>query len=388
MNYTEKYFELKKRVKFNGNQLAIDDAIDIITLPFNSEIKYQRIFTEPLNNSHEMFSLGMPDSSFIENNRFSYPVFLPKGKTKYSKAIILMHGLNERSWDKYLTWAYFLTFYTHRPVILFPLSFHMNRAPLEWSDPKLMVPMVDKRKLIGSTDHLSFVNVALSSRLSDDPMRFMRSGYQSAADLVKLSDQMEQGFIPFVEKGTRPDFFAYSIGAFVSQILLLANPNGMFSDSRFFLFCGGALFKDMNGISKLIMDKVAFEKLITFYTDEMDYAVQEKGLLSEFFSEDLLGKAFYSMIKEENNKQYREEKFTDATNNIYTISLGKDKVIPAWGINAALCFTDKRKKMVEMLDFPYEYNHENPFPVIGKGDHNVVDACFTDVFSKASDFLN
>jgi hypothetical protein len=388
MNYTDKYFELKANFKLNGNTLKIDDSVEMLTMHFYSKDHLPQLIDESEDPSADMLNLGMPDHKFYNNNSFAYPIFVPKGKKKYSKAIVLLHGLNEKFWDKYLPWAYYLALYTNRPVILFPLSFHMNRAPGEWSDPRLMAPLVNNRKAKYQTDNLTFVNVALSSRLSDEPLRFMRSGYQSATDLIYLTNLIETGDFPLFQQGTKPDFFAYSIGAFVSQILLLANPYEMFTNSRFFLFCGGAFFKDMHGESKLIMDKTASEKLNEFYTATIDKVMYEKEFLRTFFIKDILGKAFYSMIKEENNKTFREDRINAASKNIFALALEKDKVIPSSGINTALHISNGVDKITETLDFPYIYNHENPFPVTGKYDKHTVDFWFTEVFEKAAGFFN
>lgn len=388
MNYTEKYYELKSKFKLNGLKLKLDEQVDMYTMPFYSENQLTGIIEATGEPSFEMLTIGMPDTNFYNNNSFAYPIFIPRERTKYSKALILLHGLNERFWDKYLPWAYYLALYTKRPVILFPLSFHMNRAPQEWADPKLMAPLVDKRKIKYPTDSLTFVNVALSSRLTEEPLRFMRSGYQSAKDLIHLSKLIESGSIPVFEKGTKPDFFSYSIGAFVSQILLLANPDEMFSHSKFFLFCGGAFFKDMNGVSRLIMDKAAYEKLNEFYTSEIDKYLENDGFLGTFLKNDILGKAFYAMLKKENNSNYREERFGNLINQIHAISLEKDQVIPAVGIDNVLKYPFSSVEITETVDFPYEYNHENPFPVCGRHDRHVVDFWFTEVFKQAAGFLN
>jgi hypothetical protein len=45
------------------------------------------------------------DSTVSENREFPYVVFVPAGKEKCDRAIILLHGLNERNWNKYLVWA-------------------------------------------------------------------------------------------------------------------------------------------------------------------------------------------------------------------------------------------------------------------------------------------
>lgn len=387
MDYSRKYFELRHLLTAKDQHIQIDDALDLVFLPFSSGNPEEKIFSKE-KSIEDLLSLGMPDAHFSGNNQFTYPVVVPRNRKKFEKAIILLHGLNERFWDKYLPWAYYLALYTNRPVILFPLSFHMNRAPEDWANPKKMAPFVEIRKKALVTNELTFANLALSCRLTQEPLRFMRSGHQSAEDLIQLTHQMEQGQIPLFKKGTYPDFFAYSIGAFVSQILLLANPGGMFTDSRFFLFCGGAFFKDMHGVSKLIMDSAAYEKINAFYTQTIDDAVKEKQALAEFFDKNMLGKAFYSMIKEDNNKKFRETRFMEASDKLYSLSLSKDKVIPSWGASNALSLNENRKCMTETIDFPYAYCHETPFPISGKMDKNIVDYWFGEVFHKAANFFN
>lgn len=77
----------------------------------------------------------MTDDRIQENKSFSYAIFTPSGRKKNNEAIILLHGLNERTWEKYLTWAEYLTHTTGKPVILFPIAFHMNRTPGLWAIP-------------------------------------------------------------------------------------------------------------------------------------------------------------------------------------------------------------------------------------------------------------
>ena len=77
-------------------------------------------------------SFTREDANIDENRKFYYPIFKPLSKRKFDKAILLLHGLNERSWDKYLCWAEFLCHYTQRPIVLFPLAFHVNRSQSGW----------------------------------------------------------------------------------------------------------------------------------------------------------------------------------------------------------------------------------------------------------------
>ena len=81
----------------------------------------------------------VPDNNIQENKSFSYTVFTPRGTKKIDKAILLLHGLNERNWDKYLTWAEYLALATGKAVILFPIAFHMNRTPGTWYNPRALM---------------------------------------------------------------------------------------------------------------------------------------------------------------------------------------------------------------------------------------------------------
>lgn len=101
MDYSRKYFELKKIFKSVGNTTQIDDVMDMKMLAFDSEIHWERIFMEPEERREDILSLGMPDSHFPGNNHFSYPVIIPRFKKKYDKVIVLLHGLNERFWYNY-----------------------------------------------------------------------------------------------------------------------------------------------------------------------------------------------------------------------------------------------------------------------------------------------
>lgn len=380
MDYTSKYFELKAIFNQTAGKITVDEDIEIINLPFNSESYWSKIMDEQNTIEGEQLNLGVPDSNFFENNHFIYSVVVPRKKRQYNKAIVLLHGLNERHWDKYLPWAYYLALETRRPVILFPIAFHMNRGPASWNNAKALAPLIAMRKNKFDTQSLTFANVALSMRLTDDPLRFLKSGHQTAEDLILLLQQIEQGLIPLFTKDTQVDFFAYSIGAFVSQIMFLANAKRLLSNSKLFLFCGGAFFSEMNGVSKLIMDNVAFEKIQHFYTSDIYNVLKRNKLLNSLMTEFPLGKAFYSMLKEENDQAWREEKFRSIYQQIYAVTLKKDKVIPAIG-------TERVLRTFEIIDFPYDYSHEVPFPVSGKADRDLVNQSFVSIFSKAGEYL-
>ena len=165
---------------------------------------------------------------------------------KYDKAILLLHGLNERSWNKYLTWAEYLCTHTQRPVIMFPIAYHNNRGPMEWSNPRKMVDTLNNRKEKYCDDRsISYANVALSDRLSEHPSRFYLSGRQTLLDLSQLFEEIKDGKHPLFASGTDINIFTYSIGSFLAQISLMSNHNNLFEKSKPFMFCGGSIFSSM-----------------------------------------------------------------------------------------------------------------------------------------------
>ena len=385
MNYTEKYHQLKVHFTQEADKTLYPDSdITCHWVKFESG-NTSKLAEERDLHFHRLSGLNSrSDEDIVENRVFSYPVFKNSGSAKSQKAIILLHGLNERNWNKYLVWAHYLVSKTGRPVILFPIAFHMNRSPETWSNPRVMATYLAARKQrLGEVPLSSFANVALSERLSEDPLRFFTSGQQSAADLVQLALQLKKGEHPLFEKGTSPDLFAYSIGAFLAQILLLGNPEGLFTDSRLFLFCGGAFFDDMDGESKLIMDQKAFERLRQFYCTELDNEMDHSALLRKSLNQSETGQSFQAMLSEATLKGFRENMFAKLRKQIQAVALLGDKVIPAMGIVKAM----QRFIPVEVMDFAHAYSHENPFPILAGAESNLVDLSFERVFSRAAAFL-
>jgi pimeloyl-ACP methyl ester carboxylesterase len=385
MNYTEKYHQLKSHFIQGVNTTSFPDSdISCYWTSFESR-NISTLAEEQDHYSHHSSVVStIPDDSISENLSFRYPVFKSLNASKNRQAIILLHGLNERSWNKYLVWAQYLASHTGRPVILFPIAFHMNRSPEAWGNPRAMASLLLSRKQrFGDVPMATFANVALSERLCEDPLRFFTSGQQSAADLVQLTQQLNRGEHPLFEKGTSVDLFAYSIGAFLAQILMLGNPEGLFTDSKLFLFCGGAFFDEMDGESKLIMDQKAFERLRQFYCTELNTAMDHSDLLRNSLTQSVIGQSFQAMLSEGTLKTFRENMFRNLRKQIQAVALLRDKVIPAEGIAKAL----QRFIPVEVMDFAHFYSHENPFPILSGADSTLVDLSFEKVFSRAAAFL-
>lgn len=364
----------------SGKNSNIEDlGVNVTNFDFKSGDRLR-----PFGGEHS--SSFRNDNSIKENILFSYPVFVPEHEGKANSCILLLHGLNERKWDKYVSWAEYLAFSTGKPVILFPIAYHINRAPKLWSDPRSMFMLAEKRKkMTGEGKSLSFVNVALSERLSDDPFRFYSSGRETASDVTSLVRQIKNGEHPLFEKGSRVDIFSYSIGSFLAEILLIANPENLFSDTRLFIFCGGSIFKSMNGESRSIMDKIAFDSLLKYYCNEwFDYV--KKSVSDGSMQMDNLLSAFNSMILPDVSKDDREAFFDIESDRIEGISLVKDKVMPYSGVEA--CMGSKiANKCFQLMDFPFDYTHESPFPTSGHIDGKELDASFLSVFKMAAAFL-
>jgi len=325
------------------------------------------------------------DNLITENTSFSYPVFLPCDPKDIRKAILLLHGLNERNWNKYLVWAQYLAEHTGNAVILFPFAFHINRSPKDWANPRAMTRLMDIRKQrFGESAMSTCVNAALSERLTTDPLRFYSSGVQSANDLLTLCRQLKSGQHPLLPEVRSFDFFAYSIGAFLGQIMFLANPDRILDDSRLFLFCGGALFSQMNGVSRLIMDQQAFNTLYRFYLHDLPHEEKNLPELAESLNHTELGLGFKAMLAEHSLQSFRQERYKALKESIVAFTIRNDHVIPAEAVKSLLT----EFIPVKILDFPEQANHENPFPTSPADISPRVDRCFQDVFSKAVDFFN
>jgi hypothetical protein len=343
MNYSKRHRELNTQFQLGKNMYLNESKIDVQFFSFQS----QSVFTEN--------SVMPVDKSIAENIAFDYPVFVPRTNRKHNTAILLLHGLNERNWSKYLAWAEYLCVETGKPVILFPIAYHINRSPQSWINPREVRAIMDLRRQRNGEDRsLSFANVTFSERISERPYRFYSSGRQSLNDVTALFAQIKNGQHSVFAENTHIDIFSYSIGAFLAEITVMTNPEQLFSDSKLFMFCGGGVFSSMYGESRSIMDKTAYEKLYQFYLNDFATDIADEKTPDKIFE------SFYSMISPERKQAERIRFFEQMANRISGISLLRDKVMPYSGIVDALgvrCASEK----VKLLDFSFDYSHENPF---------------------------
>lgn len=353
---------------------------------FNALLKYY--LKENQYSSEYLFkSLDDSDSNIPENLKFKYSVLKKSEELKSNKVIFLFHGLNERSWEKYLPWAFELLDRTGKAVILFPLAFHMNRAPKFWSDPRLMNEVSkERKKLLPDVVASSFANSALSTRLQFSPRRFLISGIQSFKDVIFLMNKIRSGNHPCISKNATIDVFGYSIGAFLSEILLMSNPKNYFSDARMFLFCGGPTLDQMQPVSKAIIDSEAAATLKNYFIDNYEKEfLRDDVMIETLDSYGEEGSNFKSMLELKRMENFRNHKFSKLNDRTFVLGLKKDNVMTSAGIFNT--FKKEIKKTLKIEDFHYDHPHENPFPLSEK-IKDAVDKSFNQTFQLAASFLS
>lgn len=406
MSYTKSYSELKDL--FNSSEINKEfDTIEMHDIDFQSTscailpgIEEYKCDTHnvTLNEEFSFYTeIGTIDNNvhikdvFVkENQNFKYQLLKPKGQDKVKKVVFLFHGFNEKDWSKYLPWAKSICDGTGSAVILFPIAFHMQRAPKQWSEKREMYRLSEHRKKkFPNIVHSSLSNVAISMRLHTMPQRFIWSGLQTYYDVIQLITDIKKGNNKYINQDFNFDIFAYSIGGFLAQILKLTNYKNYFENSKVCLFCSGATFNRLAPVSKFILDSEANVALYSYLVEHFDKMLERDNVLNHYIKEDHTeGRIFSSMLDYQKMREFRERLLKKYEHQIYAISLTKDNVIPSFEIMNTLkgAYRNINIRMDEM-DFSYDYIHENPFPT-SRVDTNEVNESFKKVFDKVCAFLN
>jgi len=409
MTYLESYNNLKQI--FNPavkHQSVSDNKISIHNIPFISDNwsslpgadlykceSHNINFNEPVaireKQLYDDYSDIMKhnDIDILENQKFTYSIFQNETGNPADGVILLFHGLNEKSWHKYLPWAEKLVEITGRAVILFPIAFHMNRIPAEWSNSRMMSNISNiRRKHSLTIDNSTFANAAVSARIQAIPQRFFWSGLQTFMDVAQLLNEIKSGKHSFIKPDAAVDLFSYSVGSFLSEILMMANPNDYFLNSRLFLFCGGPTLDRMKPNSKYILDSDATIALYSFYTERLEMELKHDSRMGHYFNGDHpVGNYFKAMLSYHKEKKLRENRFSAMSSQFCAVSLKNDSVIPPCEVENTLrgeCRNIPIK--TDVLDFPYPYDHVTPFPAADIHEQSVNDS-FNRVFDLAGSFL-
>lgn len=388
MKYQELYEHLKNRVTLDGECIGLAGGMSVHNFTFHS--RHTGLLPEghgPGKPKGDL--LDVADNLVSENASFRYHIFKPDRVRKSAGMVLLFHGFNEKHWHKYLPWAARILESTGKTVVLFPIAFHMNRAPHAWSDPRLM-HQVSRCRRAEFPDLLnsSLLNAAISSRLQRNPQRFIWSGLQTYHDVKDFVDSCKRGEHPLFDRDFTLDIMAYSIGGFLSQVLLLSNPDNLFSETRLFMFCGGPVFNRISPVSKFILDSEANVHLYSFLVEHLESHLKHDPRLSECLSDRSdSGVAFRSMLSYKSMTSFREERFRQMSRRISAIALTKDEVIPPYEVQNTLNGRHRDIPIhVETVDFPYVYKHEDPFPAKA-GSATAVDDGFNAVFDSIGTFF-
>jgi len=128
--------------------------------------------------------------------------------------------------------------------------------------------------------------------------------------------------------------------------------------------------------------------LYSYIIEHLDSHLKKDEKLKFYLSERPEGVTFRSMLNYGVMSDLREERLRKISNRLLAVGLKKDTVVPPYEIVNTL--QGKYRDIpvrVDVLDFPYPYKHEDPFPVLEKTS-NEVDAGFRHVFDSIGKFLN
>lgn len=272
---------------------------------------------------------GLRDCDVAENLEFRYPLLraraLGGAGARARHLILVLHGLNERSFTKYVPWAYQLWRSTGAAVALFPLSFHVNRVAPRWG--REIDRHLARRRKVPRNENVHAFNCVISERLDAHPERFFWGGLQSYGDVVDLVRQVRRGEHPHVDPGARIDLLGYSAGGYLALALLLVNEGGLFEGSRAAIFESGAALRATNMSSRYIIDhacEVSLMKLYVRFTGRL-----ANPRLSHWLSEHAVGRWFRALCGEESERPRLEARLRELSPRLLGLSNRNDEVIPA-----------------------------------------------------------
>ena len=332
--------------------------------------------------SVEGFSaLAAPDRSVAENRRVRCPIVRPagaRGGEVLDRACILLHGLNERCWDKYWSWAQAIADRARCAVILFPIAFHMDRSPASWANFGVMRGVSkDRIARYPGLRQSSMVNAAISERLDEAPARFFLSGLMSGRDLGDLVAALRSGEVPGIASDATVGFFGYSVGVYLLQCLTLADASFAGLGKRF-LFCGGPFLSAMTPVSKYIMDSRAHERIIDFWVRDLEAELRRDAELASLIDTPE-GRAYCAMVDPRYPQMNRRSVFSDGATRV--ASLEGDDVMPKAAI---LDFFEGTGVTPTFFALPQTCTHVAPLNPQGG---EAVRAAFEELFDRAAAHL-
>jgi hypothetical protein len=351
------------------------EGVDLYHLPFTShrgdvllgKTEYH-CAQHGLSFAGEEVSDSHPDAQIDQNLRFRYTLVRdhtePGRFTRHHRGLVLFHGLNERSFTKYIPWAYQVWAQTGIPVILFPLSFHINRVLPAWADLQ-QVSYDDRRALAGNENYHRF-NAVISARLNKHPERFFWGAVQSYGDVVDLARLIRSGEHPHFAPDAHLDFLGFSAGGYVPLALLLENEEQLFDKSRIVVFASAAAMRDVNLSSHLIVDHAAEVALMKLYVKYLHRLANPRML--HWLAEHAEGRWLNQFCGLLPDRSRLDARLREAGSRILGLANTSDQVMtPGAMMNSLQGVRRDTGVRVEELNLGI---HENPF---ASPDYNVRD---------------
>jgi hypothetical protein len=343
-----------------------DEGAEVYLLPFHSRQERHllgrasyRCEEHGMDFPGEPTEDGLADCEIEENLDFRFPLLrsLPSGPapSPARHLVILLHGLNERSFTKYLPWAYHLWRATGAAVALFPLSLHMGRINPAWGAD--LEGYLRRRRQVERNEDVHAFNCVISDRLDAHPERFFWGGLQSHGDVRDLVRRVRAGEVPQVDPAARVDLLGYSAGGYLALALLLADEDGLFRESRCVVFESGAALRSTSMSSRFIIDhacEVSLMKLYVRFTGRL-----ANPRLSHWLAHHPLGRWFRALCGDESERPALEARLREMAPRLLAIANPRDEVIPAPAILNTLAGLH-RDTGVRVLDLSLGV-HEHPF---------------------------
>ena len=298
------------------------------------------------------------DCQIEENLRFRYPLLREPAEgplRRHTRALILLHGLNERSFTKYIPWAYQIWSQVQFPVILFPLAYHINRVQRKWAADQ--VDIYDRRRAIAGNEYAHRFNAVISERLTVHPERFLWGGIQCYWDIVDLVRAIREDRHPHFAPDAQVDFLGFSAGGYIALALLLENHRKYFEASRGILFASCSALRDVNLASPLILDHAAEIALMKLYVKYRTKVMNPR--LRHWFEEHPEGRWFNAFCGLMPDRTGLDQRLRALSPRLLGIAGIQDQVMTPGAMMNALQGIH-RDTGVRLIELPLGI-HENPF---------------------------
>jgi pimeloyl-ACP methyl ester carboxylesterase len=201
----------------------------------------------------------------------------------------------------------------------------------------------------------------MSERLSARPERFFWGAVQSYLDLVDLARAIRAGEHPHFTSDARIDLFGFSAGGYLSLLLLLADPEGLFKDSRAIVFASGVPSRDLNLLSPYILDLAAEVAMMKLYVKNLESLSNAR--MQHWFEAHCEGQWIKALSGLRTDRPHLEERLKQVSSRLLGITNLNDDVMPTGAMLNTLQGL-KRDTGVEVAEFDMGV-HESPFVCAG-----------------------